>query len=280
MRQRRSTLWALAGLAALALAPRPAAADAMRLTGNVETDFPLTPGSGVVAIVDNPDANGQSSPGDVAQDASLPGLTGWNIKDLRLSYDTPSDRMSFGLNFFGIAGDADGDGNPGSAGQGVDMPELGGLESIVVAVDTDLDGTPDVIAGVPAGKAGGQGATDAFKVATYKASTMGLAFSFGQELAAHDGELAFSPSAEHPDFEFTIGNFVKLPGLDPKQGFIVSAFAGTSSDIVAGEDYIFKTKIGFPSPQEPQVPEPAALIGWAIVAGGTLAWRIRQRRGG
>lgn len=279
MSQRRSSLWTLAGLAVLALAPRPAAADAMRLTGNVENDFPLTPGSGVVVIVDNPDANGQSSPGDVAQDPGLPGITGWNIKDLRLAYDATSDKMFVGLNFFGIAGDADGDGDPGRASQGVDLPDLGGLESIVVAIDTNLDGTPDLIAGVPAGKPAGKAGTAAFDVASYKASSMGLGFSFGQSLTEHAGELAFSPSAEHPDFEFTIGNFIDLPGLDPKEGFIVSAFAGTSSDIVAGEDYIFKTRVSFPSPQEPVVPEPAALLGWGLVAGAAVAWRIRRRRG-
>jgi hypothetical protein len=277
MRHGRLTLWTLAGLLAVALAPRPAAADAMRLTGNVETDFPLTSGSGVVAIVDNPDASGSSSPADVAQDASLPGITGWNIQDLRMAYDTPSDTMSVGLNFFGIAGDADADGNPGSATNGVDLPDLAGLESIVVAIDTNLDGTPDVIAGVPASKPSASMGTNAFQIASYKPSNMGLAFSFGPSLTDHAGALAFSPSADHPDFEFTIGNFVKLPGLDPKQGFIVSAFAGTSSDIVAGEDYLFKTRVGFPSPQEPSIPEPAALIDWAAVAGAALAWRVRRR---
>lgn len=278
MRERRSTLLTLAGAMALAVAapPRAATADAMKLTGNVEVDFPIATGNGVVAIIDNPGADGRASALDVAQDAGLSGITGWNIKDLRLAYDGQSNTMYFGLNFFGIAGDADGNGDPGTASAGVDVPDLGGLESITLAIDTNLDSIPDVVAGVPASKPMGAGANQ-FRVAAYKASPMGLAFSYGDTLTGHAGSLAFSPSAAHPDFEFTIGNFKGLPGLDPAKGFIVSAFAGTSSDVVAGEDYIFKTKIGFPGGQEPQVPEPATLLGWALVGGGAIAWRVRRR---
>lgn len=272
--------WTIAGLVALAMVPRAAEGGALRLTGDVERDFPNTPGSGVVTIVDNPGADGQSSPGDVAQNRDLAGVTGWNIKDLRLAYDAEGGSMFVGLNFFGIAGDADGNGDPGAASSGVDEANLGGLESITVAIDTNLDGTPDVVAGVPAGKPMTGNGTDHFKVAAYRASSMGLGFSYGEALAEHAGALAFSPSAEHPDFQFTIGNFLQLPGLDPAQGFIVSAFAGTSADVVAGEDYIFKTRVGFPSPQEPQVPEPAALLAWGSVLGGAAAWRLRRRRRG
>ena len=41
--------------------------------------------------------------------------SGWAIKDIRLSYDAQSDTLSVGVNTFGIAGDADGNGNPGVA---------------------------------------------------------------------------------------------------------------------------------------------------------------------
>ena len=280
MRQRTCPILTLAGLGLLLASPA-ASAGVMQSqwTGNVEVDFPNTPENGVVTIVDNPNAEGQASPLDVAQDASLPGVSGWNIKDLRLAYDDATDVMHFGLNFFGIAGDADGDGNPGhlSGTIGRDTPSLGGLESIVVAIDTNLDGVPEVLAGVPSMKPAGSG-VDAFTVAAFKDSPAGLAFSFGDAMPDHAGTLAFDPSAEHPDFEFSIANFKALQGLVPEDGFIVSAFAGTPDDVVAGEEYVSKTRIAFPDSGNQNVPEPAAVLGWALVAGGALAYRVRLRR--
>jgi hypothetical protein len=187
--------------------------------------------------------------------------------------------MYLGLNFFGIAGDADGDGDPGtlSVGMGKDRPSLGGMESIVVALDLDLDGSPDVVAGVPANKPDSAPGTDAFTVAKYKHAAAGLGFSFGDTLTDHLGALAFDPSAEHPDFQFTIDNFMKLDGLVPKDGFIVSAFAGAPDDVIAGEDFIASTRIAFPGRDNQQVPEPATLLAWALIAGGAIAYRRRDR---
>ncbi|WP_152051386.1 hypothetical protein [Tautonia marina] len=268
----------------LILVARTASAGAIQLTGNVENDFPIEPGNGIVVIVDNPDSFGNPSPGDVAQHESLLGTTGWNIKDLRLAYDDSSDRMYFGLNFWGIAGDADGDGRPGqlSAPLGHDRPSLGGLESIVVALDLNLDGTPDVIAGVPANKSDVGKGSDHFTVAQYKQSPAGMAFSFGDTLTEHLGQLAFDPSAENPDFQFTIDNFMQFEGLVPEDGFIVSAFAGAPDDVIAGEDYISSTRIAFPGSEQggsgdPVVPEPSTVLAWALMAGGAIAYRVRTR---
>ena len=79
----------------------PAFADVINFTGDVENDFALTNQS-VIRVLD---FNGQT--GDVAQAQWMTdqGKTnGWNIKDLRLSYDKPSDTMFVGGNFFGVAG--------------------------------------------------------------------------------------------------------------------------------------------------------------------------------
>ncbi|RUL83775.1 hypothetical protein [Tautonia sociabilis] len=278
MRQRNCPNLLAVGIGLL-LATRAASAGAIQLTGDVEADFPLVQGNGVVAIVDNPNANGLASPMDVAQNAVLPGTTGWNIKDLRLSYDSASDRMYFGVNFFGIAGDADGDGDPGalSVGMGKDLPSLGGLESIAVGLDLDLDGTPDVVAGVPANKSGTGPGVASFTVAEYQRSPSGLAFSFGDSLTDHLGALAFDPSAEHPDFEFTIDRFSTLPGLDMKEGFIVSAFAGAPDDMIAGEDTLAAVRIAGDDLSGQNVPEPAAVLAWALVAGAAIAHRVRGR---
>ncbi len=268
----------------LILVARTASAGAIQLTGNVENDFPIEPGNGVVVIVDNPDANGYSSPLDVAQHAAMPGISGWNFKDLRLAYDDSSDTMSFGLNFWGIAGDADGDGIVGhnSMPFGHDRPSLGGLEAIVVGLDLNLDGKVDVVAGVPANKPNVGKGTDHFTVAAYEHSPAGLAFSFGETLTDHLGALAFDPSAEHPDFQFTIDNFSKFEGLVPEDGFIVTAFAGAPDDVFAGEDYLSTTRIAFPGRDqgnvgEPVIPEPSTVLAWTLIAGGAIAFRARTR---
>jgi hypothetical protein len=282
-------------LATLALlAARPVSADAIQFTGNVERDFALSPGNGVVRVADFPrdgvaskDANAVSNPMDVAQASwmSQQGATsGWNIKDLRLAYDSHSDTLFVGVNFFGTAGDADGNGDPGgadprtSAAGGIDLPNLGGRESISVGFDLRNRGVPDVVAGVPSDKSKAGPGIDGFTVASYNSNNAGLASSYGNTLTNHLGGLAFDPDAAHPHFEFTVANFSKMPGLDPTQGFGVKVFAGTPDDVVAGEDQIPLTHVDFPK-VDTQVPEPATLLSWTILSGGA-AWRLRNRRQG
>jgi hypothetical protein len=281
-------------LATLALlAARPVSADAIQFTGNVERDFAISPGNGVVPVVDNPNPapGGPSDPKDVAQ---APWMTqqgwtsGWNIKDLRLAYDDRSDTLFVGVNFFGIAGDADGNGNAGgadprtSAAGGIDLPHLGGRESISVGLDLRNRSVPgvrsfDVVAGIPGDKTRAGPGINGFTVASYNNSNAGLAFSYGQTLTNHVGALAFDPDAEHPHFEFTVANFSKLNGFDPEEGFNIGVFAGTPDDVVAGEDQIPLTHITFPKDDSPQVPEPATLLSWTVLS-GAAAWRLRSRR--
>ena len=48
--------------------------------------------------------------------------------------------------------------------------------------------------------------------------------------------------------------------------------------MIAGEDFISSTRIAFPGTDQQQtVPEPAAVLAWALVAGGALGWRHRRR---
>jgi hypothetical protein len=269
------------------LAARPVSADAIQLTGNVERDFALSPGNGVVQVVDFARPDGSSNPADVAQATWMDAegrANGWNIKDLRLAYDDKSDTLYVGVNFFGTAGDADGNGNPGaadprtSAAGGIDLANLGGRESISVGFDLRNRGVPDVVAGVPSDKTKAGPGIDGFTVASYNSNNAGLASSYGSTLTRHLGGLAFDPDNTHPHFEFTIAHFKELPGLDPTQGFGVKVFAGTPDDVVAGEDQIPLTHVAFPK-VDTQVPEPATLLSWTILSGGA-AWRLRGRRRG
>src|SRR5947209_6798687 len=118
---------ALATLALL-LAARPAPATPITFTGNVANDFNAANRNvEVIPVSSDPNSIG------VASWMSASGLvSGWATKDIRLSYDTASDTLSVGFNTWGIAGDADGNGHPGTADPrttamgGVDPPHLGG----------------------------------------------------------------------------------------------------------------------------------------------------------
>ena len=144
----KSIKWQSAALSALFLMVAGSALDALSLTGNVETDFALAE---AVIVTDG-----------TAPDVGLPGrpewasvTSGWDIKDFRFFYDPADDSLYLGINFFGIAGDADGDGNPAAASPtltalgGQDLADLGGSEAIQIEFDWNSDGVFDTIAGIP-----------------------------------------------------------------------------------------------------------------------------------
>jgi hypothetical protein len=233
-------------------------------TGNVEVDFPAG-ADGVVTLV-NPKYPTVNPEAYIAQHQLSPG---WSIKDIRLYYDKAQDEMHVGLNFFGIAGDADGNGDPGTvspeaaAQHALDVAHLGGRESITVGFDFNNDGRPDILAGVPSNKATAGPGQDGFSVAAFQ--------SVGPMLD-HIAGLKFDPSAEHPDFEFLMTNFSKFPGYDAKNGFGLIAFAGTPDDIYEEEGVLF------PRVSYGEIPEPASVLGWSALAAAGLAWRLRRRR--
>ena len=268
-------------------------------TGDVEKDMPVQPG--VSIIVDNPYP---SAPGSTGLPISNPSdidiatwmksdnrQTGMNIKDLRLYYDQAADRMYVGVNMFGIAGDIDGDGNPGGtdlrtqATGGLDVPRFGTgytlptgkqvSETILVAFDMNNDRKLDVIAGIPLDKTKIGPGLNGFSVAKYVDGMAGLPYGFGETLYDHMGNLAFDPSADHPDFAFTIEKFSMLPGADlSKNGFGVTAFAGTIGGIVIGEDSMPLTAVS----AQAIIPEPASILGWTLLASVGAVWGYRRRR--
>ncbi len=275
--------------AALALGlagARPATAGPISFTGNVETDMASsTPG--VVTIVNHPyPGTSISNPNTVYQAQWMTDrgwINGWDIKDIRASYDAATDSLQIGVNFFGIAGDVDGNGTPGVADP--QLTKDGGHEwahlgqgtssdaSITVGIDLANSGKPTIVAGIAADKSITGPGIDGFTVNYAKNSSGGLSTAYGASLNDHNGGLAFDPSAAHPDFEFTITGLSKIPGFDPKNGIGLSAFAGASDDVDVGEDSLPLTHISFE-----QIPEPATMLAWGLVAGGA-AWRgARGRR--
>lgn len=269
-----------------------AMASSITLTGNVANDFSSTNTNVHITPV-------STNPLNIGQDSYMTQngwVSGWAVSDIRTSYDASSDTLYVGINTFknsqgvqAIVGDVDGNGNPGTAApqtianSGIDLPYLGGRESVDVAFapdgpnGTSSPGTPLIIAGVPADKTGltttPTSAQDFFSVAKYKNVDLGLGYNYGQRLSNLNGGLAFDPSAQHPGFEFTIKHF-NTSGLDATKGFWISAYAGSPDDVVVGESALAFTRIPAFAGQE--VPEPTTVALWSVVAGA--AWLRRYRR--
>ena len=277
--------WALA--AAALLGARPASADPIQFTGNVENDFSLAPGGGVTRVVDSPLPDGSPDPNHVPQAPWMTAaglITGWSIKDIRLSYDQATDTMAVGVNFFGVAGDADGNGNPGLAD--ARTTAVGGLDTAAPGrAEVDLRRLRHRTAAARPRSSRASRPTrapparglDGFTVAAYKETGQGLAYDYGKTLTNNLGGLAFDPSKAQPGFEFTIKNFSTLPGFSASKGFNLSVFAGSPDDVVAGEDAFSSRHVSIPAAQTVTTPEPATLLGWAAVA-GLAGLRARRRR--
>ncbi len=289
---RRRMLFGAATILALAGA-RPAAAGSINFaTGNVEKDMPSsTPGLVTIVNRQTP-STGRAVPQQLAYMTSEGKVNGWVVKDVRVHYDEASDQLQVGVNFFGIAGDADGNGVVGT----ID-PRFKGTEAAMlgfksptndshISVGIDLTGSKDplfasIVAGISADKSKAGPGTWGFsvnKVDDYLNRNYGLGSSYGTSLNAnHNGGLAFAPSANNPDFEFTITNLSKIPGFNKENGIGIRVAAGSSMDEGVGEESVPKTTISY---QQITVPEPATMLAWSVVACGAAVRGLRRRRKG
>lgn len=177
----------------------------------------------------------------VASNAPMGTVSGWDLHRSLFVFDQDTDRLSVGLEFFGIAGDADGDGGEGTTSPwlalnyGIDMPGLALTESICMAFDFDQDGAYDLIVG--------NSALDGLhRVSTFTGSPSMPAFAFGPVLPAHMGAWYYSPSASTPDYEFELEGISQLDTIEfGTICFDYIFFAGSYSDDGVGEDYQFGT---------------------------------------
>lgn len=208
-----------------ALVVSVAAAGAQAFTGDVPTDFT---DPDVVVVMD---------PMDVGMPVQAMGaISGWEIQNAAFELDSFTDELHVGLDFVGIAGDADGDGNEGGSSAwllgngGWDFANLAATESICIAFDFDGNFQWDIIAGVSA-MTNGAGYT----VATAAASPL-LPFAFGAAQPSLTG-----PFMLGPDFELTISNLSSLVNYTPTNAevcFFYAVFAGSYADDGVGEDYM------------------------------------------
>lgn len=294
MVSRRFGLWSLA-LGVLIGPGSPAGLAApLNLTGYVEKDFAPSNGSPETGRIHIEEVTkSQTTIGQSNWITQNGWVSGWNVKDIRLSYSVPGNALAVGFNTWANGagqyapfGQANGD--PSGAATPYDPAHLGAgtptsdksFALMIAKYDPANPGQPGevvAIAGVPADKSLNGLGTNGYTVANVDMSRAsgGLGYMFGSALNnnQHLGNLAFDPSPSHPQLEFTIGNFDKL--VDPSKGFWISAYAGSGLDGVAGEMNLGWKFVG---PLTPQViPEPATVLAWTVVVGG-LAWRARSRR--
>ena len=91
--------------------------------------------------------------------------------------------------------------------------------------------------------------------------------------SAGQRNLAYDPTAAHPQLEFTIKNFSQIPGLDPSNGLWIEMHGGSAVDSV-GEAGLAWTKVPITAAQN--IPEPTTWLAWTLVA-GAAAYRFRGR---
>ncbi len=288
----RCLFWSLAFL--VLVGSRPALADPIGFTGNVQQDFS---NQNLAGNLNSTPVTVMNSPLDLGEASFIPAngwVSGWAVNNIQMSYNTANDTLYVGLAGFknasgqyAIFGDADGNGNPGAASTqmaamgGIDAANLGGDKAIAVAfapfnsANPTVPGTPTMIAGIPSDKTLAGTGIDGFTVTKFNGSSNLLQNSFGAAITGVSGNLAFNPSATNPELEFSISNLTKS-GINPKQGFWIEMYAGSGQDVVAGEAGLVWTYV---PPLEPQtIPEPTTWIVWAGLAGG-IAWRrVRSRR--
>ena len=228
--KRPKTLLGLLVTLALALSAVMAvpASAAPTFNGNVETDFT---GPDVLTFVDL-GANDVLVPAHPTPGTS----SGWDIKDVRLTYNSTTDILYVGINSYETVGDADTNGNEGTKtyGPGADVLNLGLGESVRLYFDLNQDGFWDVIAGVPE-------TTDfsGFNITSAIGTTPGMAFFGPTDLSAHLGTVYWNASAA-PDLEFQILDFDGLPNQGGELGaFAVGAYMGSSVDVDIIEDVLF-----------------------------------------
>ncbi len=280
---------ALALLLVASLSGAPARAAVINFTGNVEQDFnSADPNHLTTEVIPvNPDAAalGQWP----SQTGNGTWVSGWNIKDIYLSYNAKTDTMYVGIDNWANAqgqiapfGQANGD--PSGTPTASDPAHLGygtpGSDKSIALVfapvngsNPAIPGTPAIVAGVPADKTKNGPGIDGFTVSTVDPSQAsgGPAYLFGTTLTQNTGNLAFDPSPAHPQLEFTITNFSKV--INPADGFWIEGFAGSSQDRYVGQTNLGWTKI--PSYADQNIPEPTTWMAWVLLS-GAAAWRLRR----
>ncbi len=232
----------------------------VNFTGNVATDFPATQQPGVVVF------NSSNTP-NIQHPIIPPNLqpyistSGFDISEIRVSYDSTTDTMSVGFNQppsgnpgqpgSVIAGDADNNGTAGTVNPAVeaaapgftDFYQLGGSDEMAAFLNFTGTNIPQVVAGyspnAPAPTPTNPAPIKDYQVAQAIPNISNPAGipSFGGILANYIGNVYLVQTPAHPNLEFSIVHFSQLYQLEtghamtPNSVVGVGAFAGSLDDI-------------------------------------------------
>jgi len=255
-------MWLSVALALCVGMAVPFAAGAVpTFTGDVEADF-TDPGT--VTIAD---------PGGV--DVGMPGafppgtISGCDMKNVMLFYDDAADVLYVGINFYGIGGDVDGDGDPSHTSTtlaglgGTDFAQFNNSEALAFMIDTDpgliepLDQEYEFIVGDPL-----LTSLSSFEICPYLAGSTPFNPSNAFDLGPACDALTFyntptGPVAGKPDFEFTIPGYSSYDPNPDLTAYAYQTFCGSLSDDGIGEDFLpgfeFETAIDLVSFEAAQV---------------------------
>jgi hypothetical protein len=262
-------------------------------TGNVAVDFPATTQPGVVVF------NSSNTPG-IQHPIIPPNLqpfipvSGFDLSEIRVSYDAQADTLSIGLNQpsanpanpFGesvIAGDADDNGTAGTVNPAVEAAApgftefymLGGSDTMATFLDLTNTGIPDIVAGYsqnpPPATPTNSAPPKPYQVAQAIPNPVnphGVP-SFGTNLPQFAGTVYLAGLPNHPNLEFAISHFSQLyqeetgKPLTSSSVIGIGGFAGSLDDIGISDAFFPEntftlSQATLPAPNP--VPSPPILI--------------------
>lgn len=203
------------------------------LTGDAPTDF----ADADPIIITDTTENDVSVPPQAPEGT----VSGWDVVNVFLSYDSETDIMSIGIDCQVTCGDADGNGDELATSpwltdlNGTDVPNIGINEAIVLLIDSNGDyvgpaeGDFELILGVPS-----TGTTADAGLYSFIGSPFAPGAGFG-EMATNAVEIVIGD-----DLEFAISDWSTLVPIaeDGSMDFQINLFAGSIADAGIGEDYL------------------------------------------
>jgi hypothetical protein len=253
----------------------------VNFTGNVPVDFPASQSPGVVVLPNNPSVIHPSIPPLLQP---IVRVSGFDINGIRVSYDSTTDTLSFGIDQPAsgnpgqgevIAGDADNNGNSGTVNPAIpaiqnppgifpfadfqDFPDFMGSEYMGAFLDFTGSGTPQIVAGysevnpVPPTPSN-PNPPKPYEVAVANPAALP---DFGTPLPQFTGTVYSQNSPTAPNMEFTITHFSQLYQMETGKPLTSSSViyiggqAGSANDIGIGEAFFPEQSVNIGAATQP-----------------------------